>query len=85
MPLDYLGYVTRLHKLDTVRVANQRKNSRAGLRSTPSLRNNFGSPSQLSTPISEVPITHPSNPFSYQPSIAATTTATTPFISSSAL
>ena len=42
MPLGYLGYVTRLHKLDTdVRVANQRKNIRVGPRSTPSTRRNF--------------------------------------------
>ena len=37
MPLDYLRYVTRLHKLDTdVHFANQRKIIRVGPRSTPS-------------------------------------------------
>ncbi len=43
MTLDYLGYVTWLHKLDTdVRIANQKKYIRVGLRSTPSTRSNFG-------------------------------------------
>lgn len=69
MPLDYLGYVNQLHKLDNdVRVANQRKNIRVGSRSTLSTRSNFGTLSQSSASSSEVLAPHSSNPFSYYPS-----------------
>ena len=85
MPLDYLGYVTRLHKLDTdVRVANQRKNIRIGSRSTPSTRSNFGTLSQSSASSSEVLAPHFSNPFSYYPSNSRAATVTSPFVPSPA-
>ena len=78
-PLDYLGYVTLLHKLDTnVRVANQRKNIRVGPRSTPSTRSNFGNLGQSSASSSEVLTPHSSNSFSYYPSTSHTTAVTTP-------
>ena len=48
MPTDYLGYVTRLHKLDTdVRVANQRKNLRTNSRSKLTTRGNTTSSADL--------------------------------------
>ena len=38
MPAGYLGYVIRLHKLDTdVRVAGQRKNQHTGSRPNPAI------------------------------------------------
>ena len=86
MPLDYLGYVTRLHKLDTdVRVANQRKNIRVSPRSTPSTRSNFGTLGQSSASSSEVLAPHSSNPFGYYPSTSNATAVTTPFVTSPAL
>lgn len=74
MPLDYLGYVNRIHKLDTdVRVANQRKNARIGSRSTTSTRSNFGTLNQPSASTSEVLTSHPSSPFTYYPNNAVIT------------
>lgn len=86
MLLDYLGYVTRLHKLDTdVYVANQRKNIRVGPRSTPSTRSNFGILGQSPASSSELHAPHFSSPFSYYPSTSNTTAITTPFVTSPAL
>ena len=65
MPTDYLGYVTRLHKLDTdVRVANQRKNLRITSRSNLTARGNTTTPNFVFPPNSNSqPLS--SNPFGY--------------------
>lgn len=67
MPMDYLGYITRLHKLDTdVHVANQRKNLRTTSQSNliaqgnTTILNFAFPPNSNSQPPS-------SNPFGYQP------------------
>ena len=83
MPFDFSEYVTRLHKLDTdVRITNQRKNIRVGLRSTTSTQRNFATLGQSFTSSSKVLAPYSSNPFSYYPSISHTTAVTTPFASS---
>lgn len=79
MPADYLGYVTRLHKLDTGVVAGQRKNLRTNSRSNPTTR---GNPTISSFTFSSKPNPQPpaSNAFSYQPppSSPQTTTSSSP-------
>ncbi len=83
IPFDFLGYVTRLHKLDTdVRIANQRKNIRVGPRSTSSTQKNFATLGQSFASSSKVLAPYSSNPFSYYPSTFHTTAVTTPFASS---
>ena len=67
MPTDYLGYVTRLHKLDTdVRVANERKNLRTNSRSNLTTRGNTTS-SNFTFPSNSNPQPPTPNAFSYQP------------------
>lgn len=78
MPTDYLGYVTRLHKLDTdVRVANQRKNLRTSSRSNLTARGNTTTSNFAFPPNSNSqPPTF--NPFSYQPPPLPPQITTTP-------
>lgn len=76
MPVDYLGYVTRLDKLDTdVRVVCQRRNLRINSQSNPTSR---GNPTSSSFTFSFNPNHQPpaSNALSYQPPPPSSQTTT---------
>lgn len=76
MPVDYLVYVTRLHKLDTdVHVVGQQKILRINSRSNPTTRGNLTS-SNFTFSFNPNPQPPASNAFSYQPPPSSSQTTT---------